>query len=607
MRLRSWALVLWVSAAQARTAPQLFLDHYCVACHNQQLRTAGLAFEDLAAPDGREISGVWERILHQVRTNGMPPAGLPRPSGEIRREFTGSVESALDREAALHPNPGRPLVHRLNRTEYGNAVRDLLAVKVNVNSLLPPDDSGYGFDNIADLLSVSPAYLERYLSAARRVSEAALRSADSRRQLFACVPATPGGEESCSKTIIARVARRAYRRPVAKMDLKPLLAFYAAGRRRGRFDDGIEAALRAVLVSPEFLLRMEHDPATGASGAVHRVADWELASRLSFFLWSSIPDDELLECAEHGELSDSAVLERQVRRMLEDPRSDALVRNFAGQWLLLRNLASVQPDTRLFPEFDSALRGALQRETELFVADIIHEDRSVLDLLTANFTFLNERLARHYGIAGVQGDEFRRVELRDDRRGGLLGQGSILTLTSFPNRTSVVLRGKWILENILGDPPPPPPPDVPSLPQLATDRKPVSLRQQMEHHRAQPACAVCHARMDPLGFALENYDAVGKWRANDAGAPVDAAARLPDGAAFVGPAGLKSALLDRRQDFIATFTAKLMTYALGRGLEWYDQPSVRAIDRDAANDQFRFSSIVLGIVKSSPFQMRTTP
>jgi hypothetical protein len=333
----------------------------------------------------------------------------------------------------------------------------------------------------------------------------------------------------------------------------------------------------------------------------------ELASRLSFFLWSSIPDDELLDCAESGRLSAPSVLEHQVRRMLEDPRSDALVQNFAGQWLLLRNLAQVQPDSRYFPEFDPVLRDAFRRETELFVADIIHEDRSVLDFLTARFTFLNERLARHYGIAGVEGDQFRRVDLRDDRRGGLLGQGSILTLTSYPTRTSVVLRGKWILENLLGDPPPPPPPDVPSLPQPEKGQRPVSLRQRMENHRAQSACAVCHGRMDPLGFALENYDAVGRWRAEEAGAPVDAAAHLPDGTAFEGAAGLKNVLLDRREEFIATFTAKLMTYALGRGLEWYDQPSVRAIDRDAARDQFRFSSIVLGIVNSTPFQMRTTP
>jgi cytochrome c551/c552 len=607
MRVRFSFVVFVVCAARAATAPQLFVDRYCVACHNQKLRTAGLTMEELPAPGANAAADgsaeTWEKILRKVRTGAMPPPSLPRPPDDLRRDFVSAVGDALDRDAALHPNPGRPAIHRLNRAEYANAVRDLVAITIDPSSLLPQDDSGYGFDNIADVLSVSPALLDRYLSAARRISERALRTPESRRKILICEPSARPGEGNCAKAILASLARQAYRRPVTNVDLKPLLTFYAARRRKSSFDAGIQAALRALLVSPDFLLRVENDPAETASGAIQRVSDLELASRLSFFLWSSIPDDELLEVAEHGRLGDSAVLEHQVRRMLQDPRSGALVKNFAGQWLDLRNLALVRPHSR---EFDHSLREAFQRETDLFIEDIIHEDRSVIDLLGANFTFLNERLARHYGIPGVQGDEFRKVELADGRRGGLLGQGGILTLTSFPTRTSVVMRGKWILENLLGEPPPPPPPDVPSLPQPDKSEKPVSLRRQMEQHRAQPMCAACHARMDPLGFALENYDAIGKWRDQEAGEPVDASARLPDGTEFTGPAGLKQALLDRREQFVETFTARLLTYALGRGLESYDQPSVRAIDRDAARQQFCFSSIVLGIVKSAPFQMRSS-
>jgi len=607
VRLGVWGLILGVCTISGRAASDPFLDQYCAACHNTKLKTGGVAFEGLPAAGAGQNADLWEKILRKVRTNEMPPAGAPVPAPQIRHEFVIQTEDALDQEAASNPNPGSPAVHRLNRSEYANAVRDLLGVQVDITSLLPPDDSGYGFDNIGDVLSLSPALLDRYISAARQVSELALSREASRRKVLVCDPTTKASESPCARSILTALARRAYRRPVTNADLKPLLGFFAAGRRKSDFVTGIQAALRALLVSPEFLLRVEHDPATSPSGTVHRISDLELASRLSFFLWGSISDEELLDQAEHGTLSDPAVLEHQVRRMLEDPRSEALVRNFAGQWLTLRNLTGAVRSSRLFPEFDKRLRDDFQCETELFVADIMREDRSVVDLLSANFTFLNERLARYYGISGVRGDEFRYVDLTDNRRGGLLGQGSILTVTSFPTRTSVVLRGKWILENLLGEPPPPPPPDVPSLPQPDDGRKPVSLREQMEAHRAQRACAACHAKMDALGFALENYDAVGKWRSTEAGEPIDASAQLPDGTSFVGPEGLKKALLDRRDEFIGAFTAKLMTFALGRGLEWYDQPALRKIGRAAERDRFRFSSIVLGIINSTPFQMRRTP
>ncbi|HLK48129.1 MAG TPA: DUF1592 domain-containing protein [Bryobacteraceae bacterium] len=606
MRLLTWSVALWASAALPQDAPRTFVNRYCLVCHNHTLRTAGLAFEELpvieAASGTTDAGATWEHILRKVRTSEMPPPVVPKPDNQSRNAFVAAVQDALDESAALHPDPGRSVVHRLNRVEYGNAVRDLLGLQVDIDSLLPPDDSGYGFDNIGDVLSVSPAFLERCLAAARHISKLALEDAVARRKLLTCEPAPTSANLSCAKAILGSLARHAYRRPIADSDLKPLLVFYASGRRHGGFAAGIEAALRAVLVSPEFLFHIETDPP--GSPSVHRVSDLELASRLSFFLWSSIPDDELLNLAAQCRLSDPGELEHQVRRMLADSRSDALVKNFATQWLALSNLRFAGPNPRLFPEFDDGLRQLFRRETELFIEDIFREDRSVTDLWAANFSFLNERLARHYGIDGVQGDEFRRVDFADNRRGGLLGQGSILTVTSYATRTSVVLRGKWILENILGAPPPPPPPDIPSLPQPEKDQEMLAVRRQMERHRSQAACASCHAVMDPLGFALDNYDAVGKWRTEEAGSLIDASARLPDGTEFEGPAGLKAALWDRRQEFVATFTTKLLTFALGRGLEWYDQPTIRAIDRKAARDEFRFSSIVLGIVGSTPFQMR---
>ncbi len=437
----------------------------------------------------------------------------------------------------------------------------------------------------------------------------------SRREIFVCRPAegaattataTAGDEEACAERILGKLARRAYRRPIGGGDVEALLGFFRAGRRDGGFDDGIQFALERMLVDPEFLFRIERDPEDAAPGTPYRLGDLELASRLSFFLWSSLPDDELLQAAADGRLGDPAELERQTRRLLADGRSRALVDNFASQWLRLRNLESQERESADYPEFDENLREAFRRETELFVESTIREDRSLLELLSANYTFVNERLARHYGIRGVYGDRFRRVTLDPDHpRGGLLGHGGLLMVTSYPNRTSPVVRGKWLLETILGAPPPEPPPNVPGLPDRGEGGEPASVRERLERHRANPACAGCHAPMDPLGFALENFDAIGLWRAtSEAGQPIDASATMPGGEAFEGPAGLRRVLLSRGEDFAATVTEKLLAYALGRGLEYTDRPAVRRILRDAAADDYRWSSIVLGIVRSTPFQWR---
>jgi hypothetical protein len=410
----------------------------------------------------------------------------------------------------------------------------------------------------------------------------------------------------CASRILARLARRAYRRPVTDGEVETLMDFYASGRRDGDFDAGIQFALERMLVDPDFLFRIERDPSNIAPGTPYRLSDLELASRLSFFLWSSIPDDELLEAAVTGQLSDPAVLEQHTRRLLSDARSTALIDNFVSQWLRLRNLESQQRESADYPEFDENLREAFRRETELFVESTIREDRSLLELLSANYTFVNERLARHYGIPGIYGDRFRRVTLdRDHPRGGLLGHGGLLMVTSHPNRTSPVLRGKWLLESILGAPPPEPPPNVPGLPDRAEGGAPASVRERLEQHRANPVCASCHAPMDPLGFALENFDAIGRWRATgEAGRPIDASATMPSGEQFDGPAGLRRVLLSRGENFAGAVTEKLLAYAVGRGLQHYDRPSVRQILRAAAPDDYRWSSIVLGIVKSTPFQWR---
>ena len=755
---------------------QVLVERYCVTCHNDRLETGGFSLEALDVADVAAHPEAWEKVVRKLRAGAMPPRPRPRPDRETYDGFRAWLEGELDAAAAAGPNPGRTeTFHRLSRTEYRNAVRDLFALHVDVDDLLPADDTSYGFDNIAGVLGVSPTLMERYLSAARKISRLAVASpvpsptaetfrvasdlgqdrrmeglpfgtrggtvvdynfpedaeyifeilpdgplriephdlevtidgerialltvgkapdpndarglytpqietlevrapvtagphavgvaflrktsaepegirklylrpftgegsggdsryqpyvesvtiagpyessgarpvegTPSRERIFTCRPARgeAAEETACARDILSAIARRAYRRPVTDEDVERLLTFYDRGRAAGSFDTGIEMALRRLLVSPEFLFRVERDPEGVVAGEAYRVSDLELASRLSFFLWSSVPDEELLEAAERGELSDAEVFEAQVERMLADPRSEALVGNFAGQWLTLRNAAAVQPDEDEFPDFGEGLRRAFRRETELLFGSILREDRSTLDLLAADYTFVNERLARHYGIPNVRGSHFRRVALEDEARGGLLGHGSILTVTSYANRTSPVNRGKWVLENILGTPPPPPPPDVPDL-ETAEEGQALSMREAMEQHRANPVCASCHRLMDPVGLSLENFDAIGRWRdRSETRGAIDATGELPDGTPFDGPSGLKAALLSHPDRFVTTVTEKLMTYALGRGVEYYDAPAVRAIVRDAAGDGYRLSSLVKGVVRSAPFQMRRSP
>ncbi len=761
----------------AAEAPREVLQRYCFACHNARTRTAGLALDTFDMARAGDHPEVWEAVVRKLRTGAMPPAGRPRPDRATYDAVVAWLETALDRAAEARPDPGRPTLHRLNRAEYRNAVRDLLAVEIDVG-LLPADNAAYGFDNNADALTLSSALTERYLGAAARIAELALgrprgtpapetiliptdrdqgvrwsdelpfgsrgdgafryhfpadgeylfqmrpkesgvaggflgvtdephqldvsidgqrvwsgvvqrpeglrgdernrrilegmrfhapvaagphqvqfyfaaktsayvedlfdpdlrrdpyRAASgepvvssvtitgplpetatpgdspSRSKLLVCTPALVPAEEeeakACARTIITTLARRGYRRPLTEADLRVPLALYRDGAARGGFEAGVELAVRGILVSPSFLFRFEEQPASAAPGTPYRISDLELASRLSFFLWSSIPDDELIDLAAAGELHRPAVLRRQVARMLADPRAQALVDNFAGQWLHIRNVAGFRPSPELLFHFDDNLRRAFEQETKLFFASIVRENRSVLDLLDADYTYLNERLARHYGIPGVYGERFRRVTLpADSVRRGLLGQGSILTGTSRANRTSPVIRGKWILENLLGTPPPPPPPDVPDLVEERDPRKVLPMREQMALHRANPVCAACHAQMDQLGFALENFDAIGEWRDIYAsGLPIDASAEFPDGTTFDGPNELRELLLGYADDFLLTAADRLLTYALGRGLEATDMPAVRRILRDAAPDGHRFASLVQGVVASLPFQMR---
>ena len=782
-------------ASESGALLQQTIGRYCATCHNDRLQTAGLVLTGLDLSEVGAHAETWEKVITKLRTRTMPPVGRPRPAADTYDTLAGWLETEIDRFAAAGPNPGRTeAFHRLNRAEYGNAIRDLLALDVDVTELLPADDfDEYGFDNMADILTVSPALMERYLSAARKIGRLAVgetplgpatdtydvpillmqddRMGDdvpfgsrggigirhyfpvdgeydveirlhrnyvnyvrgmgsrhelevrldgqlvrsfvfggeepegiqapasyggnqfgdpaweeymlyadanmrarfqatagphvvsvafvrrftepegvlqprqsifavavnemrdgnaavehvavggphsstgpgdtpARQALFTCRPASDAtaDEEACAAEILSSLARRAYRRTLEAEDVATLMDFYRAGRDGGSFDSGIQLALERVLISPDFLFRVERDPIDVRPGASYALNDTEIASRLSYFLWSSGPDDELLDLAEQGRLNDPEVLAQQARRMLADPRSKELVRNFAGQWLYLRNLRGVVPDAVVFPEFDENLRDAFLEETELFVESLIREDRSVLDLLGADYTYVNERLAEHYGIPDVYGSQFRRVTLPAqvaERRGGIFGHGSLLTVTSYPNRTSPVLRGKWVLANILGTPPPPPPADVPDLPDRGEDGRAATVRDRLQRHRESPACSVCHAPMDPLGLALENYDAVGKWReTGEANLPIDASGNLPDGTAFAGPTGLRTLLLERREQFMGTFTEKLLAYALGRGPEYYDRPTVRAITRAAASDNYRWSSIITGIVQSTPFRMR---
>ena len=814
----AWVTALGVNRvgvhAEQRPSPQpspvasqrAVFDQYCLTCHTTPMRDRGTVPIALDDPELWDIGGhaaTWEKVVLKMRARVMPPASAPRPDAAARAAFLTWIEGELDRADAGKPNPGRTEpFHRLNRAEYRNAVRDLLALDIDVSSMLPADDVSYGFDNIAGVLKMSPTLMERYLAAAQRVSQLAtgspapqpsieyfritddlaqdrhlpglpfgtrggtaiqhvfpadgeyevririardlnegvpiyrdpqhvevnidgarvggftlpgvgapppppepspgssappqrpqisqigqglrvsakerearnradeswnlrlpvkagprsvqvtftnltspldetprlpfqrpypagvnipetrlgihLRSVEiagpynvtgagdtpSRQRIFVCRPASAQDGDECATTILSSLARRAYRRPVTVGDVAPLMAFYRESRAVG-FDAAIQTALRRLLVSPEFLMRVERDPSGAEPGTSYRISDLELASRLSFFLWSSIPDEELLSLAERGRLREATVLAAQVKRMLADSRSAAFVANFAGQWLFLRNLQATVPVQSVFPDFDDTLRQAFRRETELFFDSLVREDRSVLDLLRAEYTFLNERLARHYGVPNVKGSHFRRVALEPgSARAGILGHGSILSVTSYPDRTSPVIRGKWILENLLGTPPPPPIPNVGELRPTNGEGVVLSMRERMEQHRRNPVCASCHAMMDPLGLSLENFDAVGKWRTlGESSASIDASGVFPDGTRFEGAAGLRQMLLQSDR-FVPTVTEKLLTYALGRGLEYYDAPAVREIVRSAARDEYRFSTLIAGVVQSTPFLMR---
>jgi mono/diheme cytochrome c family protein len=782
----AWTSVLTGSPAAPAPTTREILDQYCVGCHNSRLKTAGLQLDTLDATHVGDNAQLWEKVVTRLRTGEMPPTGRPRPDAASYKAAIAALESELDAAAAAKPHPGRVPVHRLNRSEYAHAIRDLLGLEIDGRALLPSDEADQeGFDNVATVLSVSPGLLENYLAAARTVSRLAvgdpalqpvieafkiskalvqddrlgddlpfgsqggalirhsfpldgeytikvllrrqeydyiigvgephqidirldgvrlqrftvggeakgmtapenfagntqgdpefeeyMHTADahlevrvpvkaglhevgvsfvrrfwepegirqppqtgfgrttneyyhgnpaveivmiggpygapaagdsaSRRHVFLCRPRDAASELPCATKILSTLAARAYRRPVTDRDLQPLLDFYKSGRSEGSFDAGIQRGLERILAAPSFLFRIEREPAGVAPGSTYRLSDLDIASRLSFFLWSSVPDDELREAAIRGKLTDPAALEQQVRRMLRDPRANALVDNFASRWLELNRLPGIVPDTELYPEFDENLRDAMAQETKMFISSQLRDNRGVVELLTADYSFLNERLAAHYGIGNVYGSHFRRVTFPDATRGGLLGQASILTVTSYPNRTSVTMRGRWLLANVLGAPPPPPPADIPALKEAGADGQPQSLRDRMEMHRKNPACASCHQRMDPLGFSLENFDALGKWRTVSDGVSIDPSASFPDGTRFEGIAGLRAFVAGHKEDFARTLTGKLLAYALGRGLDYRDMPAVRRIAGDAAAADYTWSSIITGIAKSTPFSM----
>jgi hypothetical protein len=747
---------------------QKFVAQHCIKCHNSDAKRGGLALDVIRSEDVGKHAAIWEKVVRKVVARQMPPLGKPRPDEKTYASFVTALEADLDRAAAAHSDPGRTVtLRRLNRTEYQNVIRDLLAVDMDAAALLPADEANHGFDS-APLGDLSPTLLERYITAAQKISRLAVGRApttpDSEtfrtrpdltqeghveglplgarggiripytfpqdgaydiqvwltrdrnekieglrephelevlldrkrlasftvkpppkkesdetvdknlkarikvaagphnlgvtfvqepaslqetkrqpyqahynlhrhprispavyqvsitgpynakghgdtpsRRLFICQPTGPADEEDCARKILSALLRRAYRKPVTDANLEKVMKFYRQARKGEGFDAGIESAVSAILVNPQFLFRIEEDPPGLAAKTAYRVGDLDLASRLSFFLWSTSPDDELLDLAERNELRKPAVFEKQVRRLLADERARNLATNFAVQWLHLRNLDSIVPDLRLFPDFDDNLRTAFRQETELFVESVLREDRSVLDLLTADYTFLNERLAKHYGIPHVYGDRFRRIALGADRqRGGLLRHGSILTVTSYATRTSPVVRGKWVLENFMGTPPPPPPADVPALKDNTVGAN-LPIRARLAQHRSNAACASCHRLIDPVGFALEQFDAVGRWRDRDEGQPVDAAGGLPDGSQFEGVAGLEKALLQRPEWFVRTLTEKLFTFALGRAPEESDAPAIRKIVRDARANNYRFSALIVGLTTSTPFQMRRTP
>jgi cytochrome c551/c552 len=747
---------------------QALVNKYCQVCHNDKLKSGGFSWTkvDLAHPG--QNAGQVEKVIRKLGAGLMPPPGMPRPDAAATHAFVASLESQIDQAAAAHPNPGRPALHRLNRTEYANSIRDLLNLKVDVAPLLPADDMSHGFDNMADALNFSPALMDAYVRAAGKISRRAVGDLDStpsvmtfqlsksvsqtrhvegapigtrgglsvvydfpldaeyvfkmtfyysvdgplygksqgkgqqievsvngarvalldvdpkrtkwddlqtppikvkagpqrvsaafiqhfegpvqdvvtpieyslvdlneadmagltslphlhdfaisgpfnaaglgdtpsRRRIFTCHPSNSDDDLGCAKKIISRLVRQAYRRPADDSDVEELVSLYVAERNRNGFEAGIRMAIQAMIANPKFIFRFEPAPENVAPGSNYRISDLELASRLSYFLWSSAPDEELISLASQGKLKDPPVLEQQVRRMLADPKSEALSTNFAVEWLHLQNLKDAQPDAYLYPNYDLNLGQSMLRETELFFDSFVHEDRDMLDLLTANYTYVDEILAKHYNIPDVLGARFRRVEIPDENRRGLLGQGSILTLTSVSNRTSPVQRGKYVLEVLLGTPPPPPPPNVPALSDNASsgEVRLMSVRERMEAHRKNPNCASCHKLIDPIGFALENFDAVGAWRINDGGLPIDAKGNLFDGTKLDGPVSLREGILKHSDAFIGTFTESLLAYGLGRVIDYRDMPTVRAIERQAASNGNRFSSFVLGVVNSASFQ-----
>ena len=592
---------------QKHIAP--FLAKHCTKCHGGAEPKAELALDTVrdAAVVAEERES-WETILEMLEMRAMPPEGRPRPSEEEYQSIIDWIRAELDRlDCDGQQHPGRMTLRRLNRTEYNNTIRDLLGVDFKPAEDFPADDVGYGFDNIADVLSLPPLLMEKSLAAAEKIAQHAI-AADARPgahpRIITCRPGPEHPSAECAREILERLAARAYRRPLRSYELGRLLTLFEWAEKQGEsFEQAIQLALEAILVSPHFLFRVELD--RGSNDAPRPVNDYELATRLSYFLWSSMPDERLFALARRGVLRDNKVLQAQVQRMLRDPKSSALVDNFAAQWLNLRKLEQIQPDPALFPGFDQELRAAMRKETDLFFEAIVRENRSILDLLDADFTFLNERLAAHYGIAGVKGQEFRQVQLDGDERGGVLTQASILTLTSNPTRTSPVKRGKWILENFLGTPPPPPPPGVEELSEDEQAKSAASLRKRMELHRSKPICASCHSRMDPLGFGLENFDPIGAWRDLDGKFPIDASGTLPSGHTFDGPGELRSLLKEtRREQFSRCLSEKMLIYALGRGLEDYDNCAVNEILKTLVQNDYKFSSLILGVVNSTPFLMR---
>ena len=754
-------------------AQRSFVNTYCLSCHNTRLASGGLSWEALDIAQVEKNPELSERVIRKVRSGMMPPAGSPHPDVARRKAFAAAIENRLDKVSAGQPHTGAPELHRLNRTEYRNAVRDMLGLEVDLSDLLPPDNTTNGFDNMSESLTITPALMGAYIRASEKISRDALGDPDatpttvqykvsrlanqmrhvdgtpfgtrggtsvlhtfpadgeysfkvilyydypgelvgsalpvqlqgqeveisvdgarvaavsidptvkeseanyvtvavklaagqhrlaaafvakfdgpvqdqyrqleqslldttitgfaeitglphlqsfsvtgpfkpsgvsdsaSRRRILTCKPAQPADEKTCATQIISNLARKAFRRPVTAEDLESLTGYYDLGRKAGTFDAGIRTAIQAVLVKPEFIFRLEDEPATAAPGTVYRLNDLELASRLAFFLWSTGPDDELIATAAAGKLRSPGVLEKQVQRMLSDPRSEALSRNFAGQWLRLAGLQQVFPEALIFPNFSSNLATAMRREVELLFDNIMRGDRDVVELLTADYTFVDETLARHYGIPGITGTRFKRVQLTDPNRFGLLGKAGVLTMTSLANRTSPVQRGKYLLEVLLGTPPPPPPPVVPKLKESVDNQKVLSVRERMEAHRANPACNSCHKIMDPIGMALENFDAVGVWRRTDGGSPINPAGELFDGTKLDGPVAVRQAAVDRSELFLGNFTQNLLAYGVGRVADYRDMSVVRSIVRDAAANKNHFSSYVLGIVKSPPFQMRT--